>query len=148
MLKNAYLGAKIGFDTEENELSEAGCAAGYQLYFYLLSSTQRGHQNAERNKLRLPTTWTWRSREILKSPSWVSETMRSKCIHHDETKTFNLQISATCGSRSITAKQGTKRSTPRTGSPRKPALQNNLFSGFCRLLARVFFEKSLTKNDR
>ena len=40
MLKNAYLGAKIGFDTEENELSEVGCAAGYQLYLYRLSSTE------------------------------------------------------------------------------------------------------------
>jgi hypothetical protein len=29
MLKNTYLGAKIGFDTKENELSEVGCAAGY-----------------------------------------------------------------------------------------------------------------------
>ena len=38
--ENAYLGAKIGFDTEENELSEVGCAAGCQLYFLPLSSTQ------------------------------------------------------------------------------------------------------------
>ena len=45
MLNNAYLGAKIGFDTEENELSEVGCAAGYQLYFYLLSSTQQLHHS-------------------------------------------------------------------------------------------------------
>ena len=39
MLKNAYLGMKIGFDIEENELSEVGCAAGYQLYFYLAPSS-------------------------------------------------------------------------------------------------------------
>ena len=40
MLKNAYLGAKIGFDTQKNELSDVGCAASYQLYLYLLSDTQ------------------------------------------------------------------------------------------------------------
>jgi len=40
MLKNAYLGAKIGFDTAANELSKVGCAASYQLYLYLLSGTQ------------------------------------------------------------------------------------------------------------
>ena len=30
MLKNAYLGAKIGIDTAANELSKVGCAASYQ----------------------------------------------------------------------------------------------------------------------
>ena len=40
MLKNAYLGAKISFDTAANELSKVGCAASYQLYLYLLSGTQ------------------------------------------------------------------------------------------------------------
>ena len=42
MLKNAYLGPNIGFDTEENELSEVGCAAGYQLYFYPLAVNPAG----------------------------------------------------------------------------------------------------------
>ena len=40
MLKNAYLGPQNGFDTAANELSKVGCAAGYQLYFYLLSGAQ------------------------------------------------------------------------------------------------------------
>ena len=38
--ENAYLSAKIGFDTAANELSKVGCAASYQLYLYLLSRTQ------------------------------------------------------------------------------------------------------------
>ena len=46
MLKNAYLGAKIGFDTAANELSKVGCAASYQLYLYLLSRTQITLQTA------------------------------------------------------------------------------------------------------
>ena len=41
MLKNAYLDAQIGFDFAANELSKVGCAASYQLYFYLLSGTQQ-----------------------------------------------------------------------------------------------------------
>jgi hypothetical protein len=43
MLKNAYLGAKIGFDTAANELSKVGCAASYQLYVYLLFGTQAAY---------------------------------------------------------------------------------------------------------
>ena len=45
-LKNAYLGAKIGFDTEENEPSAVCCAAGYQLYLALLSGTQPANSSS------------------------------------------------------------------------------------------------------
>ena len=64
MLKNAYLGAKIGFDTAANELSKVGCAASYQLYLYLLSGTQATFAHAfekdvhhHRQRLDQPREW-------------------------------------------------------------------------------------------
>ena len=82
MLKNAYLGAKIGFDTAANELSKVGCAASYQLYLYLLSGTQPELQGQFLRRLlpgsltAQPAAWltAWLNAQpgAEKDPDWAS----------------------------------------------------------------------------
>ena len=97
MLKNAYLGAKIGFGTEKNELSEVGCAAGYQLYFYLLSSTQ-AWESPEKTLFALASASSATPVATRSFSNCVSSTAcaRRKCAHSARTK-LNLRTAQSHG---------------------------------------------------